>query len=634
MCGITGVYRFDKKKIDKEILLSMNNSLIHRGPDFGNIFLENNVGLGHRRLSILDVSEKGNQPMKSSNDKYIIVYNGEVYNFLDIKNKLLDLNYKFRSKSDTEVILNSFQEYGNKCFSMFNGMFSIAIYDIINNKLTLARDSFGIKPLYYLQSKKFFCFGSEIKAIKKHPNINLSISKQALSEYLWYGNPMGNNTIYNEINEIRPGSYLEITENNIEENIFFSVNEIKEINIDESDAVKKTKDLLEKSIKRHLISDVDVGVFLSGGIDSSAITAFASKHYKGTLKTFSVGFDFDKGINELPAARSIANKFKTDHHEITVSGNDIIDVIENLVDSHDGPFGDAADIPLYLLTRKLKGKIKVVLQGDGGDEFFGGYSRYYTLNSSKKWSIFSFFSVLIKKFDIQNTHLKRLQRFLKAISEKIPYKRNALLLTMESEFSKPTDILNNKWKKNIKGINPFLEYKRVYNMYPKNINPLQALFYTDSQIILKDTFLEKVDKSTMANSIEVRVPFLDKDLTDFVLSLPPNLKVKRSMPKYLLKKSLNNILPNKILYGKKKGFGVPYAFWLQTGLKNYFLNQVQTDLVKEYFDVSKILKKFHQHQKDNGNHGFLLWKVLIFSVWINKNKLKINDEEGFVFKSS
>ena len=172
----------------------MNNSLIHRGPDFGNIFLENNVGLGHRRLSVLDVSENGNQPMKSSNDKYIIVYNGEVYNFLDIKNKLLDCNYKFRSKSDTEVILNSFQEYGNKCFSMFNGMFSIAIYDIINNKLTLARDSFGIKPLYYLNSKKFFCFGSEIKAIKKHPNINLSISKQALSEYLWFGNPMGNNT--------------------------------------------------------------------------------------------------------------------------------------------------------------------------------------------------------------------------------------------------------------------------------------------------------------------------------------------------------------------------------------------------------------------------------------------------------
>ena len=619
MCGITGIYRLDNQKVNKDDLLSMNNSLIHRGPDHGEIYCFKNVGLGHRRLSILDISENGNQPMKSSNGRFIIVYNGEVYNFLEIKKKLLNQNYKFRSNSDTEVILNSFQEYGNKCFSMFSGMFSIAIFDIINNKLTLARDSFGIKPLYFHCNKNFFCFGSEIKAIKKHPNLNLSISKQAFSEYLWFGNPMGNNTIYNEINEIKPGSYLEINENNIKENIFFSVNRIKEIKIDEKEAIDKTRDLLEKSVKRHLISDVDVGVFLSGGIDSSAITALASKHYKGTLKTYSVEFDFDKGINELPAAKSIANKFKTDHHEIKVSGNDIIEVIEKLVDSHDGPFGDAADIPLYLLTKKLKGKIKVVLQGDGGDEFFGGYSRYYTLNSNKKWSIFSFISLIIEKFNFENTKLKRLQRFLSAISEKIPYKRNALLLTMESKYSNPTDILNFKWKKKISKINPFLEYKKVYNNYDKKIDPLQALFHTDSQIILKDTFLEKVDKSTMANSIEVRVPFLDKELTEFVLSLSSKLKVKRNTPKYLLKKSLENIIPHKILYAKKKGFGVPYAYWLKTDLREYFLKQVHTQIVKEYFDIEKIIKKFNQHINNKGNHGFLLWKVLIFSVWLNKS---------------
>ena len=619
MCGITGIYRLDNKKVNKDILLSMNNSLIHRGPDHGEIYCYKNVGLGHRRLSILDISENGNQPMKSSNGRFIIVYNGEVYNFLEIKKKLLNHNYKFRSNSDTEVILNSYQEYGNKCFSMFNGMFSIAIYDIINNKLTLARDSFGIKPFYFYQNKNFFCFGSEIKAIKKHPNLNLSISKQAFSEYLWFGNPMGNNTIYNEINEIKPGSCLEINKNNIKESVFFSINRIKEIKIDEKEAIDKTRDLLEKSVKRHLISDVDVGIFLSGGIDSSAITAFASKHYRGTLKTFSVEFDFDKGINELPAAKSIANKFKTDHHEIKVSGNDIIEVIEKLVDSHDGPFGDAADIPLYLLTKKLKGKIKVVLQGDGGDEFFGGYSRYYTLNSNKYWSIFSFISVIIEKFNLQNTRLKRLQRFLSAISEKIPYKRNALLLTMESKYSNPTDILNVKWKKKLSAINPFLEYKKAYNSFDKKIDPMQALFLTDSQIILKDTFLEKVDKSTMSNSIEVRVPFLDKKLTEFVLSLPSKLKVKKDIPKYLLKKSLENIIPYEILYGKKKGFGVPYAYWLKTDLREYFLKQIRTQKVKEYFDIDKILKKFNQHIKNKGNHGFLLWKVLIFSVWLNKS---------------
>ena len=625
MCGIAGIYRFDGTKVNEDTLKSMNNTLTHRGPDHGDVIVKKHIGLGHRRLSIIDLSAKANQPMESFNKRFTIVFNGEIYNFLEIKENLKKVNYKFKSNSDTELILAAFQTYGTECFAMFNGMFALAIYDKLEDTLILARDSFGIKPLYFYKNKCFICFASEIKAIKKHPEIDLTISNQAFSEYLWFGNPLGNNTIYKEIEELKAGSYKIISKSKTKEETYFSILNINQIDISEKKAIQTTRKLLEQSVKRHLISDVDVGVLLSGGIDSSAITAFASKHYKGKLKTYSIGFDFDKGINELPLAKSIADKFNTDHHEIKISSNDIIDVIENLTDSHDEPFADAANIPLYLVTKKLKGKVKVILQGDGGDEFFGGYSRYTTINYHKKWSFFSFLSKIIHFFNLKNSKIKRIQRFLTAISEKSLPIRNALLLTMESKYSNPNSYLSDNWKKKLNHFDPFIAYKKIYDLYPGNVDEKQALFYTDSQIILKDTFLEKVDKSTMANSIEVRVPFLDKELTEFALSLPAEMKVKKGIKKYLLKKSLENLIPDKILYGKKMGFGVPYGYWLNTGLKKYFLNQIGTDLAKKYFDHETILKNFKEHNLGFGNHDFMLWKVLIFSVWINKNKTYIND---------
>ena len=618
MCGISGIFNLNQAQIDSNILLSMNNALIHRGPDAGNIQSWKHIGLGHRRLSIIDLSISANQPMQLMNDRFSIVYNGEVYNFLTIKAKLIDLGHQFKTNSDTEVVLAAYAEYGEKCFKMFNGMFALAIYDSLNDKLILARDAFGIKPLYFFKNKETFCFASEIKALKKHPNVDLKISKQALSEYLWFGNPLGENTIYNRIMELKPGTYQIIEKKSIRVVEFFSVNEINEIKINEEDAISRIAELLEKSIKRHLISDVPVGVFLSGGIDSSAITAYAAKYYQGTLNTYSVGFDFDKGVNELPLAKKIAEKYGTNHHEIKVGGKDIINVIEKLVEAHGEPFADAADIPLYLLTLKLKGKIKVVLQGDGGDEFFGGYSRYHTLSTKNKWSALSWLSPLIQVSGTKNIRLKRLQRFLTAISEKKPYKRNALLLTMESKYSNPIGVLTDFWKDRVKRYDPFKKYKDVYKKYPKNINSIQALFYTDAQIVLKDAFLEKVDKSTMANSMEIRVPFLDKNLTEFMLSVPADLKVKNGVPKYLLKKSLDGLVPNEVLYGKKKGFGVPYEYWIKTVLKDYFIEQIGTSKAREFIDFKRISLQFKEHLKGIGNHGYILWKVLIFCVWLNK----------------
>ena len=618
MCGITGIFKFNGK-VDIESISEINNTLEHRGPDNGAVKVFDNVGLGHRRLSIIDLSKSADQPMNCDKDRYTIVFNGEVYNFKELKNRLKSEGVTFNTNSDTEVVLKAYINYGKNAFSMFNGMFALAIFDNLEKELVLVRDQFGIKPLYIFQNASLLIFSSEKKAILKFNDLNININKQALLEYIWFGNPLGDNTIYKEINELEPGSFLKISKNKIIKEKFFNINKINELNISEKEAVNKIKILFEKSIKRHLISDVPVGIFLSGGIDSSAITAYASKHYKGNLKTYSIAFDYDKGNNELSLASKIAKKFNTDHTEFHIKGDNLIEVIEELVKCHDEPFGDAADIPLYLLTNKLKGKVKVVLQGDGGDEFFGGYSRYNTIKNISKWKMLSFLPKLIKNSRTHNTRALMFQRFLNAINQKDKYIRNALLLTMESSYTNPIRILNRNIQKQLENLNPFDRYKKVYKKYSKSLDDSQALFYTDSQIILKDTFFEKVDKSTMANSIEVRVPFIDKDLTEFALSLPSSLKTKNGIQKYLLKKSMEGVLPNEILYGPKKGFGVPYDVWLRTSLKKYFFSQISTKKSKKYINIDEVKSMFNLHENKKGNFGFLLWKTLILCVWLNQN---------------
>lgn len=623
MCGINGVYNF-KDTVSYQSVNKMNNAIKHRGPDNGSVKLFGNVGLGHRRLSIIDLSNEANQPMSCEDNRYTIIFNGEIYNFLEIKKKLKLEGVKFYTSSDTEVILKSFIFYGSECFSMFNGMFALAIFDEIERKLILARDPFGIKPFYIYHDKNLLIFSSEKKAILKSNKINVKLNKQALLEYIWFGNPLGDETFYDNIKELEPGTFLKVTKNKIEKYKFFNINNIKEINISEEDAIKKIKTLFEESVKRHLISDVPVGIFLSGGIDSSAITAYASKHYKGKLKTYSICFDYDNGVNELNLASIVAKKFGTNHKEIKITGDDLIEVLETLNMSHDEPFGDAANIPLYLITKKLKGKIKVVLQGDGGDEFFGGYSRYNTIRNKNKWKVLSFLPKLIEFTKTKNTKILRFQRFINAISQKELYKRNALLLTMESKYTNPIKVFNKSIKNDLSALNPFKRYKDIYSDYPKTIDDSQALFITDSQIVLKDTFFEKVDKSTMANSIEIRIPFLDQNLTKFVLSLPSKLKTKNGVPKYLFKKAMDGLVPDEILYGRKKGFGVPYGYWLKTSLKEYFLTQLKTNQVKSFIDIKIVEEIFDEHVRGKGNYGFLLWKTLILCIWLNKNKRSLH----------
>lgn len=621
MCGVSGIYNFDKSNVSKEDVQELTQKLIHRGPDYGNIFLHNNLGIGHRRLSIIDVSSKAHQPMSTKDNRYHIVFNGEIYNFLELKEELITKGCKFLTESDTEVLLEGYAFEGVDFIKKLNGMFAFAIYDKESYDIILARDRFGIKPLYFFNDNNRFIFSSEIEPIKKVVNKKLNINKQALSEYMWFGNPLGDNTIYKEIKEVSPATIMKVSTNKIESKKYYNLIQPTKQNLNESEVIKKIKLKLDNAVRRQLIGEYPINIFLSGGIDSSTITAIASKYYSQKINTYSVKFDFDKGENELPLARQVAKKFNTNHHEVEINGQNLIPVIEQLVKAHGEPFADAANIPLFLLTKKLSSEIKVVLQGDGGDEVFGGYSRYNTVSNIAKWRKYRFVLPILNSINTNNKKLLRAKRFLNAILSKDDAKRNALLLTMEDANSNPYRTLNSNLNKDLNSLQAFKRYYDLYNNYDKK-DLVQNLFYTDMQVILKDTFLEKVDKSTMQNGIEVRVPFLDNDLVDYMISIPAHYKVKNGKQKYLLKKAMEGTVPNEILYGKKHGFGVPYGFWLTKDLKDYFIAQINTESSKHFFNQEEVIKLFNNHIKNKGNNGFILWKTLILAIWINQNEIQ------------
>jgi len=619
MCGICGFYGFSKPLLEKDILNKMTNSLSHRGPDDSGTLISGNVGMGHRRLSIIDLSNAGHQPMISADNSAIIAYNGELYNYQYLKNMLIQNGIPFKSNSDTEVVLQSYLKWGENIFKQLEGMFAFALWDKKTKTFYLVRDRFGIKPIYYLQTKIGLIFGSEIKAILASGIVDKKIDEKSLNEFIWYGNSLGNNTLLKGIKKLLPGSYIKIQSNKIDFHEYWNIKNIKNINDNLVDAKKNVLNKLDLAVKNHLISDVPVGIFLSGGIDSSAITALASKHYHGKISTFSVDFDFNQGFSELSNAKIISDKFNTNHHEMHIKGSDLPSVIENLIESHDEPFSDAANIPLFLLTRELKGSIKVVLQGDGGDEIFAGYRRYNILSKELFWQWFSKFGHQFSKVYPRTPRFNRYKRFMYALKQSDSSMRMALLLTQDSPINNPAKILNSEIQDSISAYNPFQEYLKWDSRF-KDFDAVRKMLYTDCKVQLPNTFLEKVDKSTMANSIEVRVPFLDNNLTDYVMGLPSSYKVRMGIKKWILKESLKGEIPDKILNGKKKGFSVPFDYWLKNPLSDYMC-QILLDgqsRSSKLFDNNILKKKISNHLSGYENNGFILWKALNLAIWYDK----------------
>ena len=628
MCGIHGIISLDEN-LDNNVsdLVCPTEVIKYRGPDNTGTFLSDKVYLAHVRLSILDLSDAGNQPMHSKSNRYVITYNGEVYNYKDLA-KTYCINTK--SNSDTEVILELFEQIGVDMFSMLNGMFAFCIYDKILNKVWLVRDRIGIKPLYVKKTDNTIIFASEIKSITTtYQDSCVQVNKDSLNEWCYFGNTLGSDTLHTGIEQILPAHFFEIdlTNQTIHSQSYWSVlsqvNKSKNTILPIDSLINKTKSLLEQAVTRQLTSDVPIGVFLSGGIDSSAITAFASQNYDGKLTTYSVAFDFQKEKSELDRAKSIATKFKTDHHELFISGNTVVDIIDNMVYHNDGPFSDAANIPLFLLCERVKDKTKVVLQGDGGDEMFGGYQRYKTLSNYKLLRPLSFLTSYLNYLTPFTSDKYRRERFLGALQAPSKADVMASFLTVEQKSFEPSQIFSDSLSDKVLLHDPFKRYKEVAkNFESKEI--VDQMFAVDTSIILPDIFLQKVDRATMASSIEVRVPFLDNDLVDFCLSLPAKIKLRGGVQKWLLKKSLEGIVSNDILYGKKQGFGVPYEYWIKSSLLSYLKDNL-SDFYMKYpcvLSPERIDSIISSHTSGKRDHGFLLWKLLNFVVWGNKNQLE------------
>jgi asparagine synthase (glutamine-hydrolysing) len=595
--------------------------MAHRGPDNFGEYYSGNLALFHYRLSILDLEERSNQPFFNDNNDKVIVYNGEIYNY---KNLAAEYNLKLHTTSDTEVILNTIDAKGNDAVKEWNGIFAFAMHDTVKNSLTLARDRFGVKPLYFFENDFCIAFSSEAKVIMNWLD-SFRLNFQGLSEYMWYGNTLSLQTMVDGMIKLKPGITREIDLKNFNQTdkVYWSIaRDIKQDNKSSFDqSAVNVRDLLEKAVQKQLASDVPIGILLSGGIDSSAVTAFASRHVNGKLNTYSVEYDFNIGDkSELAKADLIAKKFNTNHHEFKINSADSIDIFEMLVLQYDEPFADAANIPLYMLAKECKSDVTVVLQGDGGDELFAGYRRYSLLNSLAFWKLAT---KLSSTFSRNGFIKQRLKRMSVALNQKSDAMRMAFFMTQNTLEKNPESIFQPQYFKLLSLQNPFQEYVTKNQIFSDK-DLVQRMLYTDFEILLPHTFLEKVDKATMKCSIEARVPFLDNDLTEYVLSLPSSYKIKKGDKKFLLKESLKGIVPDSILNAPKRGFDVPYKKWLKTTMFEYSKSKIS-----EYKNPNNLLNKdvllnmLEEHKNDIADNGVILWKALILLVWLEKYERKL-----------
>jgi asparagine synthase (glutamine-hydrolysing) len=618
MCGIAGILSSDPRLITREVGLAMVEAIRHRGPDRQDAWVGEGVVLAHARLSILDLSEAGNQPMVSPSGRHVLVFNGEIYNHQELRAELEALGETFVGHSDTEVLLRLFERDGVACLSRLNGIFAFAIWDMREQVLTLARDRFGTKPLYVRRDAGDLWFGSEIKAIQAAGGAQLRLRRRGLPEFMYYGVVSGCQTLFEGIKRVEPGGYMRLSLRGQGGPCgeYWMPQDVAPSDLCLDEAVLETRRLLEQAVQRQLMADVPLGVFLSGGIDSTAVATFASRHYSGKLRTYSVGFDYDQGVNELPRAARTAKSLGTEHHEFHIKAEGLPAVIEDLVRHHDEPFSEGANIPLYLLCRELSGSVKVVLQGDGGDELFAGYRRYALLEREQ------LLRRLCQLLTFAHIPLPiRQRRMVEALAAPDDGLRMALLMSLETRTPDPLRLLSPRLRFEVAAVDPFARHRDLNERFAY-LDPVQRMMFADTQALLPDLYLEKVDKPTMAFGIESRVPFLDNDLVDFALSLPASMKVRGGSKKFLLRRALRGIIPDEVLDGPKTGFGVPYVAWIRGPLHDYARERILSAATgtDPWLDETAVTHAL-DGLRDRGTDGFLLWKCLNLAIWKQQQNL-------------
>ncbi len=650
MCGITGFYSKSPSTFNN-IIIKMNSAISHRGPDNNGTWSNENLGLvlGHQRLSIIDLSKAGNQPMRSNSGRYILTYNGEIYNHLKIRTELEknNSNLKWRGYSDTETLLEAIDFWGvENTLNKIDGMFAFGLWDQKSHCLTLARDRVGEKPLYYgYQGEgngKVFLFGSELKALKAHPEFRGEIDRNVIALQLRHNCIPAPYSIYKDIYKLTPGHYLQIKENNLKknflpksksywsliENVIYGDN--NQLSLNEKDIQKDLEKHLKSSVQKQMISDVPLGAFLSGGIDSSTIVALMQLQSKDPIKTFTIGFS-ENDYSEAIYAKKIAKHLGTDHTELYVSPKNALEVIPKLSTIYDEPFSDSSQVPTFLVSQLAKQHVKVALSGDGGDELFCGYNRYII---SKRFSnLFRFMPLSFRKLLSLGTKSISSQNW-KKISKFIPKFKQ--YTNFGDQMYKGANVLNAKtmyqlyymlcshWQNPEQVIMNIKEPGTFLTEFKPNLEKLdiqQQMMALDSITYLPDDILVKIDRAAMASSLETRVPFLDHKLIEYVWRIPHSFKLRQGTGKWILRQILNQYVPKNLTERPKMGFGVPLCEWLRGPLKDWAENLLNEKRLKQegYFNPKLIRDKWEEHIHGKENWQYELWDILMFQAWVDEN---------------
>jgi len=603
MCGIVG---FNFK--NENLLEKMKNSIRHRGPDDNGSYFDKNVSLGHVRLSILDLSPLGHQPM--SFEGLTLVYNGEIYNFEEIKDELIKYGYSFSSNSDSEVVLKAYHKWGDKVVDKFRGMFAFVIYD--KKSIKIFRDRVGVKPLYYYFDGDNFIFSSEVRAIREFKK--LDIDKVSLSYFFEYGYIPRDKAIFKGVNKLLAGHYLEfdIEKKSLKIEKYWDIKDYFNISYkSEEEIIDELESVLIEGIKYRMKSDAPVGVFLSGGVDSSLVASILQKHY-GNIHTFTIGFKEEK-YNEAHFAKEVANYIGSNHTEKFLDMYQAKEILKSFVDIYDEPFGDSSGIPTFLVSKIAKENgVKVVLSADGGDELFCGYERYWlTHNLGKKFKNLPLKPFWLKLLNLSYNQLLHIP--IKNMDHKLGFLQNLL---KTSSWNEIYETILKQYRDDIKYLDlDNLNNQNSYFKFGEKFNPMQGMMLWDFYNYLPDDILVKVDRATMANSIEGREPLLDNKIIEYAATIPFEYKYKNNESKYILKKVLERYLPKEMIYRKKMGFGIPMFEWFRSDLIKLFEEYFYDDDIIDMQYPRKLLQDFKAGKYVNINK---LWFVLVYKMWKEK----------------
>lgn len=603
MCGFVGfIDKLNRDEKQKTIKL-MADRIIHRGPDQEGYYIDDNIALGHRRLSIIDLAS-GTQPMFNEDKSIVVVYNGEIYNYQEIKKELETKGHKFATNSDTEVLVHGYEEYREELFNKLRGMFAFIIYDIKNNEMIGVRDYFGIKPFYYYNDGQTFMFGSEIKSFLDHPKFVKEVNKQALKPYLTFQYSVLDETFFKNTFRLKPGNYIKYKDGKVEIKQYFKAEYLKQDDTYEN-YKKQVKESLEDSVKCHQISDVEVGSYLSGGVDSSYIVSMAKPD-----KTFTVGFD-KTGFDESNFAKDLSKIFNTNNYNSVLTGDDFFNALPIVQYHTDEPHANLSTVPLYFLSKLAREKVKVVLSGEGADEMYGGYNE---LNVSKWIKAYCKLPLAFRKALAKKARTKKkfkgkriICQYDRPLSER--FIGNAFI--MDDEETR--DILCDELKEN--GIK-YADIIKPYYEDVKNEDEITQMMYINMHFWLAKDMLLKADKMSMANSVELRVPFLDKEVWNVARKIPSKYLIKDGETKKVFRDVAAEVIPEEWAKRRKLGFPVPFFMWIKE--EKYF-NKVKDlfmqDWVSEFFDKDKINKMLDDHYAGVENHGRKLYNIYIFLVW-------------------